>query len=76
MNACLGSQSSFAIARRLHRHQHTPKLSKVILGVKFIDGIEAGRQAPQAAAWPRQSPRFGDSYLDAAPEMVVGDFRS
>ena len=33
--------------RRLDRHNLLPKL---IVGVKFIDGIEAVRQQPQAAA--------------------------
>jgi len=33
--------------RGLNRHNQLPKL---ILGVKFVDGIEAVRQQPQAAA--------------------------
>jgi len=37
-------------------------LPKVILGVKFTDGIEVVRsQAQAAAAWPLPSPKFGDS---------------
>ena len=44
--------------RRLDGHNQLPKL---IVGVKFIDGIEAVRQQPQAAAWPKPSPRFGYS---------------
>ena len=44
--------------RRLDGHNQLPKL---IVGVKFIDGIEAVRQQPQAAARPKPSPRFGYS---------------
>ena len=39
-----GAQNSW---RRLDGHNQLPKL---IVGVKFIDGIEAVRQQPQAAA--------------------------
>jgi putative transposase len=45
--------------RRLDGYNQLPK---VILGVKFTDGIEVVRsQAQTAAAWPLPSPTFGDS---------------
>jgi mutator family transposase len=45
--------------RRLNGHN---QLSKIILGVKFPDGIEVVRpQAQAVAAWLLPSPRFGDS---------------
>src|SRR5262249_29785253 len=45
--------------RRLNGHNQLPK---IILGVRFTDGIEVVRsQAQAAAACPLPSPRFGDS---------------
>src|SRR5262249_38602795 len=45
--------------RRLNGHNQLPK---IILGIKFTDGIEVVRsQAQTTAALPLPSPRFGDS---------------
>jgi hypothetical protein len=53
------AQAAEKSLNRLRGHDHFPK---VILGVKFNDGIEVVRSHAQtAAASPRSSPRFGDS---------------
>ena len=45
--------------RRLNGHNQLPK---IILGIKFTDGIGVVRsQAQTAAAWSLPSPKFGDS---------------
>jgi putative transposase len=49
--------------RRLDGHNQLPKL---ILGVRFADGIEVVRSQAHAAAWPLPSPRFGDSSSTSA----------
>src|SRR3984893_627904 len=53
--------------RRLDGHNQLPK---IILGVRFIDGIEVVKsQAQAAAAWPLPSPRFSDSSADRAGNL-------
>ena len=55
--------------RRLDGHNQLPK---VILGVKFTDGIEVVRsQAQAAAARPRPSPKFGDM-AKHGPKLLIG----
>jgi hypothetical protein len=57
--------------RRLDGHNQLPK---VILGVKFTDGIEVVRsQAQAAAAWSLPSPKFGDSSCQAARKLWAAD---
>ena len=53
--------------RRLDGHNQLPK---VVVGVKFADGIEVVRsQAQAAAASPFPSPRFGDSSAHPHPTL-------
>src|SRR5262249_13736914 len=59
--------------RRLNGHNQLPK---IILGIKFSDGIEVVRsQAQTAAACSLPSPKFGNSSIvtakDQSPSCVV-----
>jgi hypothetical protein len=55
--------------RRLNGHNQLPK---IILGIKFTDGIEIVRsQAQTAAAWSLPSPRFGDSSEPQRPTVIA-----
>jgi hypothetical protein len=62
-----------AAEKSWHRLRGHDQLPKVILGVKFKDGIVVVRsQAQTAAAWPHSSPRFGNNSL-AGPAIPIED---
>ena len=80
---CLSNKTALAMIFKLaqaaekswRRLKGYSLLPKVILGVKFNDGIEIVKsQSQTAAAWPRTSPRFGDSSKEqiGLAKAVVG----
>jgi hypothetical protein len=78
-NGCLSNKTALAMVFKLaqaaekhwRRLDGKSQLPKVVLGVKFTDGIEVAKEQVQTAAGPRSSPKFDHSSLAGDALMKI-----